>query len=341
MKRGCLALLLLLMLGACSPVADRAVVHDAPQGEALVAGMSEKLSFPIPQDVPPEIASGYRFAHGDRLVISVLGLDDTKRMDVLVDPDGNISYLHLRAVPAVGRTSEELALDLGARLKDLYLEPVVAVRPDVVKGNVVFVVGEVRTPGTVPYERQLRVLDAFAMAGGLGTARVENRTRQVADLDHTTLLRKGEPIPLDFRALVLDGDLRHNITLHPADIILVGSLVNAEIYVLGAVRTPGSRKLTAGLTLMGALAKTGGLDQRAYRQSIAVLRGNMARPEIFVVDVERILRAEALDFPLRAGDVVYIPDRPFNYARELAVVAMRAFVGVVAGKAGFEAYDRL
>jgi polysaccharide export outer membrane protein len=337
-----LSALVLAGLSGCTTLADRAVVHDGPEAEQIIAGMTERIEFPIPVDVQPDICTAYRFSHGDRLVISLLGQPDALRSDILVDPDGNITYLHLSAVPAVGLSAAELSEDLVRRLKGLYLDPVVAVRPAIIRGNSVYVVGEVRKPGAVPYDRPLRVLDAFALAGGLGTARVEGRTRQVADLDRTALLRDGKPIPIDFRALIYDGDLRYNITLHPGDNLLVASLVNAEVYLLGAVKTPGLYKLTEGLTLMGALAKAGSLvDDQAYRQSIAVLRGNMARPQIFVVDFDRILRAEALDFPLRAGDVVYIPDRPFDYTRDLAVVAMRAFVGVMGARAGVDLYNKL
>ena len=334
-------LLVLACLCACTTLADRAVVHDGPEAEAIVASMSERIEFPIPPDIQPDVCTAYRFSHGDRLVIGLVGQPDAIRSDILVDPDGNISYLHLSSVPAVGLSAAELSEDLVRRLKGLYVDPVVSVRPAVIHGNSVFVMGEVRKPGAVPYDRPLRVLDAFALAGGLGTARVENRTRQVADLDRTALLRDGKQIPIDFRALIYDGDLRYNITLHPGDNLLVASLVNAEVYLLGAVKTPGIYKLTEGLTVMGVLAKAGSLvDDQAYRQSIAILRGNMAKPQVFVVDFERILRAEARDFNLRAGDVVYIPDRPFDYTRDLAVVAMRAFVGVMGARAGLELYDK-
>ena len=54
------------------------------------------MTFPVPLDVVPDIAKEYRFAHGDRMAVQVYTFPESHRDSVVVDPDGNISYLTVR-----------------------------------------------------------------------------------------------------------------------------------------------------------------------------------------------------------------------------------------------------
>ena len=81
----------------------------------------------------------------------------------------------------------------------------------------VLVVGEVRTPISLPFKAGLTVLDAFVAAGG-GT--------DYADLDAVRVIRLGADqrqgeIEVDLVRMLKRGDLGKNLTLLPGDIVVV------------------------------------------------------------------------------------------------------------------------
>ena len=68
-------------------------------------------------------------------------------------------------------------------------------------------------------------------------------------------MRDGQRIPIDFQALIQEGDLRYNIHVHPGDFIYFPSTLASEIYVLGNVRSPGAQAYAGSMTLGSALAR--------------------------------------------------------------------------------------
>jgi polysaccharide biosynthesis/export protein len=81
-----------------------------------------------------------------------------------------------------------------------------------------------------------------------------------------------------------------------------------NVYLSGEVRTPSMVPLDGGMTLLQALARTGGALPTAKTNSVLLIR-NDGRGGLSVhrVDVDRILRAEASDVYLHRRDVVFVP----------------------------------
>jgi len=337
-RAGALILALLLVVG-CYQTAERTVRHDEPHSEHI----ARRIDMPPPVDELPDIARTYRIAYGDVLSIADLAVPGTARTQVLVGPDGTISYLHLTRVPAYGLTLDEVQHELQERLKGLHRDPhpVVYLDSDGIRGHSVYVFGQVVNPGAVPYDHPLRILDALAAVGGFQTDVRGNEAQQSVDLAHSVLMRNGQSVGIDFDRLVEGGDLHHNILLHPGDLLIVASLLDQNIYVLGAVVTPGVLPKTAGMGTLGAIARAGGLTEQAWRSTIVVLRGSLAKPDMFTVDFDKVLSGKTTDLMVEDGDVVYIPERPTQYPRELLQVAIDAFVGTLGANAGGDAARRL
>lgn len=329
-----LALAVMLLAGCFRP-AERTVRHD----EAHAPPAAKRVALPPPPDVLPDLAKTYRLGYGDILTIGDLAVPGSHRDQILVGPDGSISYLHLTGIPAVGRTLDELQADIGERLKKLHRDPkpVVFLDPQAPHGHHVYVMGQVEGPGIVPYEYPLRVLDALAAAGGFKIDVRGDQAQQSVDLSHSVLLRNGESLGVDFARLVEEGDLHHNVLLHPGDLLLIASLLDQKIYIMGAVVQPGVLPKNAEMGTIGAIARAGGLREQAWRSTIVVLRGSLAKPDVFTLDFDKVLSGRVTDLQLEAGDVVYVPERPTQYPRELLQAAINAFVTTLGARAGGDA----
>ena len=286
-----------------------------------------------PADVIPDIFTTYRFAPGDQVTIRLYGFPDQTRSGITIDADGNVAYLTARAVPAAGHSVAELRKSLDEALAQDYDHPLVSVEPTLVVGHRYYLLGKVVDKGGYPLDQPLRILDAIARARGIETGLQNGSTVEIADFDHSFLVRGGQHLPVDFKALIQDGDLRWNIHVCPGDVFYFPSTVSSEVYVYGAVVDQGSQAYSTGLTLVALLTGRQGLLERAYRHKIAVLRGNVNQPQVVTVDIDEVLTGKVRDLPLRPGDVIYVPDRPSETARELALLAARAFVTGIAGAA--------
>ena len=107
---------------------------------------------------------GYRLGSGDRLRVVVFN-EEQLTGEVMVDPNGAIGMALAGSVRAAGRTTEQLAADIAARLRGTYLrDPNVSVQ--VLQTRPFYVIGEVARPGEYPYRAGMTVQTAVAVAGG-------------------------------------------------------------------------------------------------------------------------------------------------------------------------------
>jgi polysaccharide export outer membrane protein len=135
---------------------------SAQASAAGPAGKDDKK----PAAVPPSLSEEYRVGAGDKLRIEVYK-DPQLSQSVQVRPDGKITLPLLGDIPAAGQTSIELRDDIARSLKDYITNPVVTVMVLETTPQVVYVMGEVNKPGTLPLMGgRLSILQALAMAGG-------------------------------------------------------------------------------------------------------------------------------------------------------------------------------
>jgi polysaccharide biosynthesis/export protein len=113
-------------------------------------------------------AEAYRLAPGDRIAINVFGQADLSG-DFLVDGAGDVSLPLAGPITIGGLTVLECEQQIAKRLSDGYVrDPSVSVRIHELRP--IYVVGDVKSPGSYPYRYSAPVLSAIAMAGGVGVA---------------------------------------------------------------------------------------------------------------------------------------------------------------------------
>jgi polysaccharide export outer membrane protein len=163
-----------------------------------------------------ERAAGYRVGPGDVVKINVWKHDELSQQ-VTVRPDGAMTMPLIGDIRADGKTVDEIAVDIGARVHKYFQDqPPVTVQIAEVRSYKVYVVGEVQRGGEFTPNHQITVLHGLALAGGF---------TRFASTDRIIIVRKdarGERrIPFDFSAVVEKGDLQQNLALQSGDTVIV------------------------------------------------------------------------------------------------------------------------
>lgn len=105
-----------------------------------------------------------RLTIGDKVTVSIFGQPDLSG-DFVLDGRGDVHVPLVGRVRIVGLTPPEAEQRIRSALAEGYLrEAIVSVRAAELKP--IYVLGEVRTPGSYPFRHGLRVIGAVALAGG-------------------------------------------------------------------------------------------------------------------------------------------------------------------------------
>lgn len=111
---------------------------------------------------------------------------------------------------------------------------------------------------------------------------------------------------------VISGQLRErDILVDPQVSVLVEEYNSKTISVMGAVTNTGSFPMRAGLTVAQAISLAGGFTPLAARNDTVVTRRVDGELRRYRIKADDVIRGEAEDFALRAGDILYVPERLF------------------------------
>jgi len=252
---------------------------------------------------------------------------DTAPNEVVISPDGKVSFMQAINIVAEGLTVDELRAKLDEELGKFHRSPRTIVVPVSYKSKKYYMLGKVVTKGVFTLDRPVTLLEAIARAKGLETGLLENQnTYDLADLQRSFLMRRNQRVPIDFEKLFFEGDLTQNIALEPDDYLYFASANLKEVYVLGQVRSPGPVTYTPEMTVMGAISTRLGYTDKAFKSRVLVVRGSLNNPKTFIVDTWATLDARGLNFKLEPKDIVYVSTRPFIRVEEVLDLAATAFI---------------
>jgi protein involved in polysaccharide export with SLBB domain len=240
--------------------------------------------------------------------------------------DGRISYLQAQGVMAAGLTIDELRDRFNQELKKYFRTPRVIISPVSFHSKKYYVLGKVGARGVYILDKPITILEAVSRARGLETGILERNAVDLADLQHSFLIRGGKRVPIDFERLFYEGDFSQNVYLEPDDFLYFPPANLQEIYVLGEVRAPGITPFRPNLGVLKAIADRGGFNAQAWKQHVLVIRGSLTKPQTFVVNTWAKLDAREADFKLKSRDIIYVSKRPWYRAEELMDTAAIAFL---------------
>ena len=157
----------------------------------------------------------YRIQPGDVLMVSVWKEQDLMS-EVLVRPDGGMSFPLVGDVRASGRTIDELRTLVDERLGKFIPDPSVTVAVKQIGGNRIYVIGKVNRPGEFSFSQPIDVMQALSLAGG---------ATSFAGLDDMQILRReqGKQTARRFRYSDVERgrSLEQNILLKSGDTVVV------------------------------------------------------------------------------------------------------------------------
>jgi len=224
-----------------------------------------------------------------------------------VEADGTFTYPLIGRFKAGGLTLRAVEERLKRQLKDegFFNNPQITVAIEQYRSQKVFIVGEVRSPGSYPVSGEMTLVEALARAGStLPTASGEAIIVHVASgkpVAGPTLPTQEDAeniVRVDLRELQ-NGVFSNNTSLRDGDTIFVPRA--ESIYVFGQVRNPGAYALQQrNTTVLQALSLAGGVADRGSMSRIRIVR---------IVDGSKKEIRVSLTDVVQAGDTLIIPER--------------------------------
>ncbi len=157
----------------------------------------------------------YRLQPGDVVAVSVWKESELQR-EVLVRPDGALTFPLAGEIDVDGKTIEQLRIDLVERLKKYVPDPVVTVAVKAIGGNRVYVIGKVSRPGEFPFSSPVDVMQALSLAGG---------ATPFAEVNDIVILRRDNTgqraMPFRYGEVERGKNLQQNVLLQSGDTVVV------------------------------------------------------------------------------------------------------------------------
>jgi len=160
----------------------------------------------------PEI---YQLHQGDKVLISVWR-EDTLQREVVVLPDGSITFPLIGRVVVAGLDTPEVERRITAKLKEYIPDPVVTVTIAATDGNRAYVIGKVIRPGSLIISGPTTVLQAISSVGGFDRFADEGGIKVIR-----TKSDGQEIFSVRYKDIISGKDMSTNIQLKAGDTIIV------------------------------------------------------------------------------------------------------------------------
>jgi polysaccharide export outer membrane protein len=111
-------------------------------------------------------------------------------------------------------------------------------------------------------------------------------------------------------AMQLAVNIRDGLTKYlnsPQVTVTVTQINSRRVFVTGEVNKSGALPLLPGMTVLQALASSGGFTQFAKEKGIYILRTENGKQVKLPYNYKDVLKGTKEDVPLQAGDVIVVP----------------------------------
>ena len=269
----------------------------------LVVGL---VAFALAGSTASGQQSDYLIGSQDVLTITVYDQPDLSG-NFSVEADGSFAYPLIGRVVAGGLTLRAVEAELKKQLSDGYLKnPQVSVAIEQYRSQRIFVMGEVRAPGTYQLTGDMTLIEALARAGSVTAEAGEEilvvrppegkpGTGPVLPTDDAN----ADIIRVNLRELQ-SGLLSQNVPLQDGDTLVV--LRAQSVYVFGQVKNPGAFAAEKGTSVLQALSLAGGVTDRGSTGRVYIVR---------TVDGKKKEFKAKLTDTVEPGDTLIVKERFF------------------------------
>ena len=270
---------------------------------------SEHLSFEPSINIA--VSPDYVFGIGDKIAINVWGASQTN-YQLTINRNGSIIIPDLGPVFLSGISFEKGQNLIKSRLASIY-NGMTGTSPttwaEVSLGEVrsikINVIGEINAPGTYTLPSTSSAFNALYLSGG---------PNENGSFREIKLIRDGVNYKLiDVYDFLIKGDPTANIQLRDQDIILVPAF-NSRVELDGQVKRKGLYETKEGESLGNVLDFAGGFGEKAYSQSVSIIRNNEKEREVRTVGSENFKT-----FVLKNGDYIKVDSILSRYSNRVSI----------------------
>lgn len=264
------------------------------------------IALAVSARVSAQPGADYVVGPQDVLVIQLFDQADLSGKYV-VETDGSFSFPLIGRVTAGGLTLRGVERLLKEELSNgFFKNPQLTVSVEQYRSQRVFVVGEVRSPGSYALTGDVSLIEMLARAGSTTSTATGEAVivrpkpgRQVPGPLLPEAEDSSDVTRVDLKQLQ-EGRLSMNLSLRDGDTIFIPK---AELlYVLGQVRSPGAYPVAKETTVLQALALAGGVTDRGAANRVQMVR---------IVNGKKTETKVALSDLVLPGDTILVPERYF------------------------------
>jgi polysaccharide export outer membrane protein len=282
-----------------------------PFGYELFSGVPN--TFAPATDIP--VPGDYVIGPGDNIRIQLFG-NQNETFTLLVSRDGTVNFPKLGPISTNGLRFDELQSLLEGRVSKEMIGTTASVTLGRLRSMRVFVLGDVKRPGSYTVSSLSTMTHALFVSGGVSA---------VGSLRRVQLKRGGQVVQtMDLYRFLLGGDSSNDVRLQPGDVVFVPP-VAARVTVEGEVKRPAIYELSGERSLADVMALAGGRLASSDQTSIEVERVTpSAERQVLNFD---IAKAADLAAPIRDGDVVRVRKIARQISNEIRVTGYVKYPG--------------
>ena len=255
---------------------------------------SDNLTFEPGINIP--IPQNYVLGIGDQLMINVWGASQSK-VPVTIEKSGAITIPDVGPVHIAGMSFEKAQSLIKSRLENIYSGMVgdhpntwAEVNVGTVHSIKINVLGEINAPGTYTLPSTASAFNALYLSGG---------PNENGSFREIRLIRDGVTIKtIDIYDFLINADPSANVQLREQDILFVPNY-KTHVEIDGEIKHKGIFEMKNTETTSDLIRFAGGFGDKAYTQSLVILRNNTKEREVRTVQ-----NIDYGKFPLQNGDFV-------------------------------------
>jgi len=260
---------------------------------------------------------GFKIMPGDTIILTVFG-EESMSGRYEVDDDGTLNIPPVGRIKVAGLSANDIEPYLVNYLKSGYVvEPRIKVEiiPSPLRN--VFVLGEVKNPGSYDPRKGRTIIDYILIAGGptpfsgdtITLLRREgNALKRIGSFSLSELIRTGN-MGIDVSA----GDIIYVSRKEKGAISSIEGIQQNAFYVVGEVKSPGAYEYKEGFRILDGVLSAGGPTDFSALNKTKIYRYENGNKEVIQVDLESVIKKGKVEenIEIKPGDIIYIPGRIF------------------------------
>ena len=255
-----------------------------------------------------DFAQDYTVGPKDLLDIKVIEVPELN-VERRVSDSGGIDLPLLGEIPVSGMSASQIQARVAGLLTAKYVNRAnVSIVIKEFANKPVSIVGAVERPGSLNISGRWTLLQAISAAGGI----TADAGRKIY------ILRKAanglsDILEVNTEDLLRSASSSWNIPLVPGDIVNIQAKRQVKVFCLGEVKSPGALEFDGDdrMSLLSAIAKAGGLTDRASNKIRIKRRGPDGKDKEIVANFKRIVSGKDPDTVLQPDDVVIVKESFF------------------------------